>query len=261
VRIISKAFLVIWRIWFYFLTSISVILLSPIWLFFIFIPNGYRFIFWIARNIWAPFVLYGCGFYVLKINNLKKFSGNYILVANHTSYIDVMVMFRMSSVPFVFVGKKELIKIPIFGFLYKRAVIMVDRSSSKSRFGVYERADEVIEKGYNLCIFPEKNYLDETMLLNSFKQGAFKIALKYKMPIVPLVFLDCKRKFPWYTTHGYPGSLRVKILDPVLLNKKKSTIDLLKKKVYKMIKRELELDPKKASLNAIIIWKKIKKII
>ena len=138
---------------------------------------------------------------------------------------------------------------------------MVDRSSSKSRFGVYGRADEVIEKGYNLCIFPEKNYLDETMLLNSFKQGAFKIALKYKMPIVPLVFLDCKRKFPWYTTHGHPGSLRVKILDPVLLNKKKSTIDLLKKKVYKMIKRELELDPKKASLNAIIIWKKIKKII
>jgi 1-acyl-sn-glycerol-3-phosphate acyltransferase len=145
VRIISKAFLVIWRIWFYFLTSIPVILLSPIWLFFIFIPNGYRFIFWIARNIWAPFVLYGCGFYVLKINNLKKVSGNYILVANHTSYIDVMVMFRMSSVPFVFVGKKELVKIPIFGVLYKRAVIMVDRSSAKSRFGVYGRADEVIE--------------------------------------------------------------------------------------------------------------------
>ena len=78
---------------------------------------------------------------------------------------------------------------------------------------------------------------------------------------MPLVFLDCKRKFPWYTTHGYPGSLRVKILDPVLLNKKKGAIDLLKKKVYKMIKRELELDPKKASLNAIVIWKKIKKII
>ena len=57
---------------------------------------------------------------------------------------------------------------------------MVDRSSSKSRFGVYGRADEVIEKGFNLCIFPEKNYLDETVLLNSFKQGAFKIALKYK---------------------------------------------------------------------------------
>ena len=72
-------------------------------------------------------------------------------------------------------GKKELAKIPIFGFLYKRAVIMVDRSSSKSRYGVYGKADEVIEKGYNLCIFPEKNYLDETLLLNLFKQGRLPV--------------------------------------------------------------------------------------
>jgi len=261
VRIISNFFLILWRIWFYFLTSIPVILLSPIWLASLFVPKGYSFIFWLARNIWAPFVLFGCGFYVSKINSLKEPNRNYILVANHTSYIDVFVMFRMVNVPFVFVGKKELVKIPIFGVLYKRAVIMVDRSSSKSRYGVYGRADEVIEKGYNLCIFPEKNYLDETLLLNSFKQGAFKIALKYKMPIVPLVFLDCKRKFPWYTTHGYPGSLRVKILETVLLDKKNLSIDLLKQKVYKLIKRELELDPKKASLNAIKIWKKIKKIV
>ena len=199
-------------------------------------------------------------FLCFKVNSIKEPDQNYILVANHASYIDVMVMFRMSSTPFVFVGKKELVKIPIFGFLYKRAVIMVDRSSSESRFGVYGRADEVIGKGFNLCIFPEKNYLDETVLLNSFKQGAFKIALKYKIPIVPLVFLDCKRKFPWYTTHGYPGSLRVKTLKTVRLEKENLTIDLLKQKVYKMIKRDLELDPEKASLNAIKIWKKIKKI-
>ncbi len=153
-KIISKFLLVIWRIWFYFLTSIPVILLSPIWLVSLFVPNGYSFIFWLARNLWAPFVLFGCGFYVSKVNFFKEPDQNYILVANHSSYIDVMVMFRMSSTPFVFVGKKELVKIPIFGFLYKRAVIMVDRSSSKSRFGVYERADEVIEKGFNLCIFP-----------------------------------------------------------------------------------------------------------
>ena len=80
------------------------------------------------------------------------------------------------------------------------------------------------------------------------------------LAIVPLVFLDCKRKFPWYTTHGYPGSLRVKTLETVRLDKEKLTIEMLKQKVYRMIKRELELDPKKASLNAIKIWKKIKKI-
>lgn len=259
-RIISKILLVIWRVWFCFLVSIPVILLFPFWIFFIYLPNGYDYIFWIARNIWSPFVLFGCGFWISKINSFSESSQNFVLVANHTSYIDVMVMFRMSKIPFVFVGKKELVKIPIFGYLYKRVVIMVDRSSSKSKFGVYGRVDKAIEKGYNICIFPEKSYLDETILLNPFKDGAFKISLKYKMPILPLVFLDCKRKFPWYTSHGYPGSLRVKILDMILSDKKNLTIQSLKNTVYNRINNELELDPKKAAIKAVLIWRKIKKI-
>ena len=73
-----------------------------IWLVSLFVPNGYSFIFWLARNLWAPFVLFGCGFYVSKVNSIKEPDQNYILVANHASYIDVMVMFRMSSTPFCF---------------------------------------------------------------------------------------------------------------------------------------------------------------
>ena len=71
---------------------------------------------------------------------------NYMLTANHKSMIDVMLMLQISKNPIVFVGKKELVKIPIFGYLYKRAAIMVDRSSSSSRFAVYERAQKVIQK-------------------------------------------------------------------------------------------------------------------
>ena len=79
---------------------------------------------------------------------------SYLFVANHSSYIDVMLMFIVANKPFVFVGKKELVKIPFFGYLYKRAAIMVDRGSSKSRFGVYGRAKKVLDKGYSVCIFP-----------------------------------------------------------------------------------------------------------
>ena len=69
------------------------------------------------------------------------------------------------------------------------------------RYGVYGRADNVLEKGYNVCIFPEKDYFDETILLNPFKQGAFKIAFS-SISNYSNGF-DCKRK-PWYTTYGYP---------------------------------------------------------
>ena len=255
--------IIIWRIWFYFLSSIIVLILFPLLLFLLFFPNGYRPFFWIARNIWSRIVLYGVGFRMSKkIKTIIDPKESYLLVANHSSYIDIMLMFAAAPNPFVFVGKKELVKIPFFGYLYKRAVIMVDRSNSKSRYGVYVRAREVLKKGYSVCIFPEKEYLDETILLNPFKEGAFRIAIEHQLPICPIVFLDCKRKFPWYTTHGYPGVLRVEIHKPIptagLTN---DDIHNLKQRTYNLIYSELKNDPLQMAVKAIDVWKKATKTV
>ena len=122
-------------------------------------PKGYNFIFWCARYIWSPFILFLSGFYI-KVDYEEELpvGESYILVANHTSYIDPFVMFQVSKNPFVFVGKKELVKIPIFGYIYKRAAVMVDRSSKKSRWEVYGRVDKQLCLGYSICIFPEVKY-------------------------------------------------------------------------------------------------------
>ena len=172
-----------------------------------------------------------------------------------------MLMFYVFQQPFVFVGKKELVKIPFFGYLFKRAAIMVNRSSSKSRFEVYDRARKVLDKGYSVCIFPEKEYTDETILLNPFKRGAFKIAIEHQLPICPMVFLDCKRKFPWYTTHGYPGVLRVGIHKPIpTKGLTEDDIPKLQEKIYDLIHSDLKNDPEQTAVEAIAVWKKIKKI-
>ena len=153
-----KGLLILWRIWFYVLASIPVIVFFiPIALFLVF-PNGYYYVFWLARNVWAPFVLGGMGFWVKKTNIFPEEGKSFMLIANHTSFMDIMVILRLRKTPFVFVGKKELVQIPIFGFIYKRAAIMVDRSSSKSRYEVYVRAQKVISKGYSVCIFPRYTY-------------------------------------------------------------------------------------------------------
>ena len=138
---------------------------------------------------------------------------------------------------------------------------MVDRSSSKSRFGVYSRARKVFEKGYSVCIFPEKEYNDETILLNTFKQGAFKLAIEHQLDICPIVFLDCKRKYPWYTTDGYPGKLRVDIY-PTISSKglSEKDIPILQHKTFRLIYRALNEDPEQKAVEAIKVWKKIKKI-
>lgn len=255
--LVKKVLLVLWRGWFYFLAAIPVIVLFIPLAFFVLLPNGYRYVFWIARNVWAPFVLLGMGFWVKKANAFPEEGKSFMLIANHTSYIDVMVILRLRKTPFVFVGKKELVNIPIFGFLYKRAAIMVDRSSSKSRFGVYGRAQKVIAKGYSVCIFPETDYIDESIVLNPFKQGAFKLAIEHELPILPMAFLDCKRKFPWHTSHGFPGDLRAKALEIIpTSNLKETDIPNLQEKAYQIIKISLLNDPKGHTKKAILKWKK-----
>ncbi len=252
-----KILLLFWRIWFYTLGALPVIILFPLLAFFLFFSNGYRYLYWVARNIWSPIILFGMGFWIKRVNKFPEENKSIMLVANHSSYIDIMLMFRMRKKPFVFVGKKELTKIPFFGYLYRRAAITVDRSSLKSRKEVYKNAFSFIKKGYSICVFPESEYLDETILLNPFKRGAFKIAIEHELSILPIVFLDCKRKFPWYTTHGYPGQLRVKALDIINTKKmKKDYIQTLAFKMHHKIHKELLLDPKQNAVNAIMIWEK-----
>ncbi len=134
-----------------------------------------------------------------------------MLVANHTSMLDIMLMLKVSENPFVFVGKKELVKIPIFGFFYKRVCILVDREDSRSRTGVYLRAQRRLNQGLSICIFPEGGVPHEDIFLDEFKDGAFKMAIAHKIPIVPITFYDNKKRFPFEIFKGGPGRMRAKV--------------------------------------------------
>lgn len=137
---------------------------------------------------------------------------SYMFVANHTSMTDIMLMLSVVKNPFVFVGKKELTKIPLFGFFYKRTCILVDRSSSKSRMQVFDRAQKRINQGLSICIFPEGGVPDdESVLLDEFKDGAFRLAVEHELTIVPITFGDNKERFSYTFFSGSPGKMRVKI--------------------------------------------------
>ncbi len=148
--------------------------------------------------------------------------------------------------PVVFVGKKEMAKIPIFGFIYKRVCILVDRSNSKSRYQVFERAQNRIKQGLSICIFPEGGVPDdESVVLDSFKDGAFRIAIEHHLPIVPIVFFDNKKRLSYTFFSGSPGKMRAKIL-PIIETKGKTLEDrnTLKQQVRQLILSELENDLK-----------------
>lgn len=140
--------------------------------------------------------------------NPKK---SYMFIANHTSMTDIMLMLVSVKNPFVFVGKKELAKLPLFGFFYKRTCILVDRSSAKSRQAVFLRAQRRLKQGLSICIFPEGGVPKEEVMLDQFKDGAFRLAINHQIPVVPITFYDNKKRFSYTFFSGSPGRMKAKI--------------------------------------------------
>lgn len=134
-----------------------------------------------------------------------------MFVANHTSMADIMLMLVTVKNPFVFVGKKELAKIPLFGFFYKRTCILVDRSSPESRQAVFLRAQRRLQSGLSVCIFHEGGVPEEHIELDEFKDGAFRLAINHQIPIVPITFGDNKKRLSYTFFSGGPGKMRVKV--------------------------------------------------
>lgn len=203
---------VLYRIWFYILVSLPIFIFSPLLLLTTFSERTYPQFFWLARNLWANTIIYGmfCFPRISYEQRLEK-GQSYMLVANHTSMLDIMMMLKTSKNPFVFVGKKELVNIPVFGFFYKRVCILVDREDSRSRTAVYRRAQKRLNQGLSICIFPEGGVPEEQIILDEFKDGAFKMAIAHNIPIVPITFYDNKDRFPFKFFSGGPGITRVKV--------------------------------------------------
>ncbi len=169
--------------------------------------------FWKLMRAWAFFLIYSMGFR-LKMEREQKLDPekSYVFIANHASLLDPWIMIASSKNPILFVGKKELVKLPLFGFFYKKAVVMVDRKDPKSRKKVYARIKKRLDKGLSIAIFPEGLVPTENVLLAPFNNGAFSLSIQYQMPIVPQLYFDAKRLFSWDFFKGHPGVFRVKQL-------------------------------------------------
>lgn len=222
---IANSFRLIWRIWFYVWMLVVIILLFP----FLFVTtlkeSWYASFFKVAR-VWGVANLLGMGF-IPKVKSEQKMEKgkSYMLIANHSSMMDIMLMLYLSKNPFVFVGKKELAKMPIFGYFYKRTCILVDRASAKSKKAVFDECQRRLNQGTSICIFPEGGVPDDLNIkLDQFKDGAFRIAINHQIPIVPITFMDNKKHFSYSFFSGSPGILKAYI-HPFISTKNLSLLD------------------------------------
>lgn len=243
-NILKNTFILLWRIWFYIWFSGTIILCFPILVVVIAKESWYP-IFYKIAHYWAKFNLFITGFSTNVYTEEKTEPlHSYMICPNHTSIIDIVLILAITKNPFVFVGKKEVLKIPIFGYIVKRTCILVDREDPVSRRLAFNEAQVRLQKGLSVCIFPEgKVPDDESIILDDFYSGAFRLAIEFQIPLIPHTFYDCKKRFSYTFFSGGPGELRVK--KHKFIQTKKLTLkdkDQLRDQTYKIIYSELKAD-------------------
>jgi 1-acyl-sn-glycerol-3-phosphate acyltransferase len=138
-------------------------------------------------------------------------------------------------------GKAEMAKVPLFGYIYKSAVVMVNRESAVHRVRSVKTLTSIIRRGVSVFICPEGTFNITHKPLKEFYDGAFRIAIETQTPIKPILFLDTYDRLPYeYLLSLNPGKCRTVFLEEV--NVEGYTLKdskLLKEKVYRLMEEGL----------------------
>ncbi len=158
----------------------------PAYLLMMYIPRWARYSYKWDRA-WA-YIFFRCLGFKMEIEGREHVdkSQTYVCVANHFSYLDIAVMGLM-GLPYAFVGKSSITKVPLFGWMFRRLHIPVNRSNGRSRFRAVELAKNMVDKGRCVVFFPEGGIVSQNPpQMMPFKDGAFRTAIEKQIPVVPV---------------------------------------------------------------------------
>ena len=168
-------------------------------------------------------------------------SKHYIFVANHISYMDIPPVMRAINQPIRVLGKYELSQIPIFGYIYKTAAVMVDRRDAEKRAQSVRRLKAIIRKNISIFIYPEGTFNYTGQPLKEFYDGAFRIAIETQTSIKPLLLVDTLERLHYSSIFCLsPGKCRVVFLKEIPVEGlHMADVAGLKEKVYKVMEEGL----------------------
>ena len=143
-------------------------------------------------------------------------SKQYIFVANHISFMDIPPVVMAIDQPVRVLAKYEMSKVPVFGYIYKSAVVMVDRSDPAKRAESILEMKEFIQHNISIFIFPEGTFNETGAPLKDFYDGAFRIAIETETAIKPVLFIDTVDRLHYRSMFTLtPGPSRVVFMDEV----------------------------------------------
>ncbi len=203
--------------------------------------KGGNFIFMLCR-LWADI-----WFFLIFIRHKKIFeaphdkSKPFIFVSNHISYLDAAIIPKAYRQPIRPLGKVEMSKVPVFGFIYRNAIVTVDRSSTMNRANSIRVLKSIIKKGISVMVFPEGTFNMTTKPLKDFYDGAFRVAIETQTPLKPVLFLDAYRRMPYESLFSMsPGLNRIVYLDAIgLENLTLADLEKFKLQVFNLMEKKL----------------------
>lgn len=238
--LLRKLILIAWKIWFVFVFVVISSLFYPV--FMLFFMNKQR-----NTAVLSVWVRWACKIICLfsgliwRVKNGKNLpSPPYIITPNHTSYLDILISVVVFPHDFAFMGKAELVNWPFIGPFFKHGVyIPVNRSSLSDSHRAFVRAGQELDKGRCVVIFPEATIPKHVPNLRSFKNGAFKLAIDKKLPIIPVTFADNYKRLQnggFLKAPASPGRVKVIIHPPTdTRSLQEADIESLKEQVKQSI--------------------------
>jgi 1-acyl-sn-glycerol-3-phosphate acyltransferase len=165
-------------------------------------------------TVWARSLINICGIRV-EIEGLERIRdlGPYVLVCNHQSFFDIFAIAAYMPGSIRFVGKKELMKIPLVGYALKHGGhVIIDRQGGGKEI---RRAVEIVRKGFSLCVFAEGHRYSDNRV-HEFEDGAAWLAALTKLPAVPMAVSGSGAFFPRLARVVVPGGkMRMTIGTPI----------------------------------------------
>jgi len=245
----------IWTYWCFFITFLVFLVCLPINLILIFCLGE------IGKEIFVRYNYYVGNLLLFLYGMPKEIKGDFpfkhnkpcVYIANHKSYLDVIIIASLVSQKIKYLGKEEVFNWPLIGFLSRNSgQIPVKREDKESRNKAYETMKKSIDEGFSIILFPEGGWrhsgdekhsnpyaFEQEQILNPFRNGAFRLAIEKSVPIIPIALMNAGERFSSKTMKVIPGKLKVFVFSAFQTN---STDDPLhvNKCCYDMIYKKLK---------------------
>lgn len=208
----------LWKIFFLLNFLVGLIILYPFFKLFTTRKEWYPACFKLMR-FWAWWIATIPGVFVKKeeLFPIKDIPTPCVYCANHQSYLDIVMSYHVFPEYFIFLGKAELKKAPLFSVFFEKMNILVDRKNRVGAAKAYKIAADRLEKGESLFLFPEGTISSNGKMI-PFKAGAAKFALDKQVPIIPVTYVNNFKLLQnggLFKSHGRPGIARVVIHPPI----------------------------------------------